>query len=297
MNLEQWQIDFYNESGYLAVESVFTESEIDALRRVTDEFVEQSRSVNEHTDVFDLDFDAGHSAETPKLRRIKDPHLHNPVYDATLRNSNLLDVLECVLGPDIRMHHTKLNMKAPGGGAQVEWHTDWAFYPHTNDDILEVGVPLDDMEIENGCLMVIPGSHKGPAYDHHEEGVFVGAVSENDFSLEEAVPIRLKVGGVSLHHVRELHGSAPNVSDRPRRLLLMGYAAADAFPLNGYGDWESWNAKMLRGEPTNVPRLEPVPVRIAEPKPDTVGSIFEIQRKLKKSHYAGYRERVAREQR
>ena len=73
--------------------------------------------------------------------------------------------------PNIRHHHTKLNNKAPGGGAQVEWHTDWGFYPHTNDDILEVGVAIDPMTIENGSLMVVPGSHKGPAYDHHENGV------------------------------------------------------------------------------------------------------------------------------
>lgn len=72
----------------------------------------------------------------------------------------------------------------------------------------------------------------------------------------------------------------------------MGYAAADSFPLTGYGDWESWNAKMLRGNHTNVPRMENVPARIAEPKPDRLGSIFEIQDQMKKSHYAGYKEKA-----
>ena len=185
MELAQNQIDFYNDNGYLAVENVFSESEIDDLRRVTDEFVEQARELTEHTPVFDLDFEAGHSAQTPKLRRITGPHKLHPVYDATMNNSNVLDVLERLIGPDIRLHHTKLNMKAPGGGAQVEWHTDWGFYPHTNDDVLEVGVSLDDMEIANGCLMVIPGSHRGPAYDHYEDGVFVGAVSLSEFSMDQ----------------------------------------------------------------------------------------------------------------
>ena len=66
-------------------------------------------------------------------------------------------------------------MKMPGGGRQVEWHTDWGHYPHTNDDLLAVGVPLDDSTEENGCLMVIPGSHKWTATNHHEDGFFVGA--------------------------------------------------------------------------------------------------------------------------
>ncbi len=286
MELTSDQIDWYAENGYVGREGVFSASELDELRRVTDKFVDQSREYNEHTDVFDLDPNAGHSRETPKLRRIKNPDVHHPIYDATLRKPGLLDIVESLIGPDIRMVHTKLNMKAPGGGQQVEWHADWGFYPHTNDDILEVGVALDDMEIENGCLMVIPGSHGAPAYDHHEDGVFVGAVSENDVKIEDAVSITLKAGGISIHHVRLLHGSAPNVSTRPRRLLLMGYAAADAFPLTGFGNWDDWNAKMLRGKPTNEPRLEPVPARIAEPKPERTGSIFEIQDQRRKSYHA-----------
>ncbi len=285
MKLSQDQVNSYNRDGYLAVPGVFNESELEDLHRATEKYVEQSRDLSEHTDVFDLDFGAGHSRETPRLRRIKSPHLLDPVYDAAMRKPELLDVIESLIGPNIRLHHTKLNMKAPGGGQQVEWHTDWGFYPATNDDILEIGVAFDDMEIENGCLMVIPGSHKGPAYDHHEDGMFVGAVSESDFSMEDAVPITMKAGSVSVHHVRELHGSAPNVSNRPRRLLLMGYAAVDSFPLTGYGDWDDFNSQIVRGEQTNEPRLEKVPARVAQPKPDG-GSIFEIQDTMKKSHYA-----------
>ena len=199
----------------------------------------------------------------------------------------LLDIIEQLLGPNIKLHHTKLNMKAPGGGAQVEWHTDWGFYPATNDDILEIGLTFDDMEIENGCLMGIPGSHKWDALSHHQDGYFVGAVSEADFDKETAIPIRIKAGGVSIHHVRTLHGSAPNISDRPRRLLLMGYQAADAWPLRGVPDWDAWTGDILRGKATNRPRLEPVPVAMPLPAhPAPAGSIFELQQQLEKSHFA-----------
>lgn len=281
------QVAEYRANGFIGVNNVFSMEEVENLREVTEDFVWQSAKLTEHTDVFDLDFAAGHSPRTPKLRRIKEPHMRHPVYEAAMRKPGLLDIIEQLIGPNIKLHHTKLNMKAPGGGAQVEWHTDWGFYPATNDDILEIGLTFDDMEIENGCLMGIPGSHTWPALDHHQDGYFVGAVSEDDFDMEEAVPIRLKAGGVSIHHVRTLHGSAPNISDRPRRLLLMGYQAADAWPLSGVKDWDAWEGDMLRGDVTNQPRLEDVPVRMPLPAhPEGGGSIFELQEKMKQSHFA-----------
>ncbi len=75
-------------------------------------------------------------------------------------------VLQALLGPTVRLQTTKLNTKAPGGGAAVEWHQDWAFYPHTNDDLLAIGLILADVDEANGPLMVIPGSHKGPTLSH-----------------------------------------------------------------------------------------------------------------------------------
>tara|TARA_B100000941_G_scaffold182851_1_gene131318 strand:+ start:152 stop:1021 length:870 start_codon:yes stop_codon:yes gene_type:complete len=286
-SISQDQINFYNEKGYLIVENVLSQNEIKELGSITDNFVEKSKNITKHNEDFDIE--PGHSKENPKLRRIKKPEKQHSIYEKTLKNPKILDVVEDLIGPNIRTLGGKLNMKAPGGGAQVEWHTDWAFYPHTNDDILEVGIPLDDMEIENGCLMAIPGSHKWEAISHHEDGVFVGAVSENDFNMEDAVPFVLKAGSISLHHVRALHGSAPNMSNRPRRLLLQGYLAADAFPLQSNlstsKDWNEWNSNMLRGESTNRPRLENVPVVFPQPKPEGAGSIFEIQENLKKSHY------------
>ena len=71
---------------------------------------------------------------------------------------------------------SKLNLKAAGYGAPVEWHQDWAFYPHTNDDLAAVGIMIDDVDHANGPLLVIPGSHKGPIFDHHADGVFCGAM-------------------------------------------------------------------------------------------------------------------------
>ena len=76
--LSQEQTDFYHANGYVGVEGVISAREVSELQRVTDEFVERSREVTEHTDVFDLE--PGHSRDHPKLRRLKRPIVQHEVY-------------------------------------------------------------------------------------------------------------------------------------------------------------------------------------------------------------------------
>lgn len=282
MHLTPDQIGTYREQGYLAVRGVFTPDEVRELQRVTDEFVDRSRSVSDHTDVFDLE--PGHTAAEPRLRRLKAPHRQHPTYDRALRNEAVLTAVRQLVGDDVRYQNTKLNLKSPEFGSPVEWHQDWAFYPHTNDDVLAVGIAIDEMLLENGCLMVVPGSHHGPVHDHHHDGVFAGAVPSDGFA-EQAVPIELHAGDISIHHARLLHGSAPNRSQRPRRFLLFEYAAADAWPLVDFPGWEQFNDRLLCGDPNATPRLEPVPVRIPLPKHARGGSIYEVQTALAESAF------------
>ena len=277
------EIQFYREKGYLGVDNVLSSEDVKELRRVTDEFIERSRAVAASDEVFDLEPD--HSPENPRLRRIKNPSGQDPVFDRVHRHDGILDIVAQLIGPAVRSMGTKLNMKAEDSGSPVEWHQDWAFYPHTNDDLLAVGVAIDDMTRENGCLMVIPGSHQGKVYDHHQDGRFVGAVTEEDFDDGDAEPVEVSAGGISLHHVRALHGSLPNVSNKPRRLLLIMFAAADAWPLiNSVRDWDAYNSGLLRGDPVWEPRLEKLPVRVPLPPPELTGSIFETQTLLKNSN-------------
>ena len=271
------QISFYHENGYLVLEDVLSADELAELRRVTDEFVERSRSVSHHNDVYDLE--ANHSSERPRLRRIKNPIAQHEVYDQALRHQGILDRVEQLIGPGVRRNNTKLNMKEPAHGSAVEWHQDWAFYPHTNDDVLAVGVCLDDMTEENGCMLMVPGSHKGELYSHHENGVFVGAVSEPDFEPGETAKCLVKAGGITIHHARTLHASTPNHSADPRRLLLFEYCSLDSWPLLG-ASYDDYCASVLRGQPSARPRQVAAPVIIPLPKPDNAGSIFEIQETL-----------------
>lgn len=280
--LTQKQIAFYNEFGYLGVEGVLSKEEVAELRRVTDEFVEKSRTVSQNDAVFDLE--PGHSVDRPRLRRLKDPIKQHAVYMDTLRHPRILEIVGQLIGYGLRCNGNKLNLKYAEFGSPVEWHQDWAFYPHTNDDLLAVGICIDPMTMENGALLVIPGSHKGPVLDHHSKsrGVFVGAVTDEDFTAEKAVPILLDAGAISIHHARTLHGSAPNTSPNPRRLLLYQYCAIDAWPISGFGSWDAFNATIVRGEPTVVARVTNVPVRMPVPAGERGGSIYETQMMMEK---------------
>ena len=273
------QVRFYRDEGYLAVANVFDEAQVAELNRVTDMFVEQSRSVATSNSVFDVAPD--HSTSRPAVRRIKNPTCLDEVYERARRNERLLDIVECLIGPGVRFDHCKLNFKPVGGGAAIDWHQDWAFYPHTNDDLLAVGVYLGDCGMESGPLMVIPKSHKGPVFDHHHDGIFVGSCRAQELGglADSAVALPGKAGSITIHHVRTLHGSVENRHHLERRLLLLCYMAIDAWPLAGNApfDLDEFNGRILRGTPTLQPRQIPLPVRAPIPRAAGADSIFDDQ--------------------
>jgi phytanoyl-CoA hydroxylase len=286
--LTRTQIDSYNGAGAIVVPDVLSTQELSELRRVTDDFVERARGLTGHTEVYDLE--DSHTPEVPRVRRIKAPHLHHPAYARLIRHPKIVAILQDLWGPNIRFDTSKLNLKSAGFGAAVEWHQDWAFYPHTNDDLAAVGVMMDDMAMENGPLLIIPGSHRGPVFDHHANGVFCGAMdpSRGEVDYGKAVPLTGRGGSITVHHVRTVHGSAPNLSDRDRRLLLFQFRAADAWPLLGFpGGIAAFDALMVAGEPTLEPRLAPVPVRLPLPPATLQGSIYENQKGLRSRYFRG----------
>jgi ectoine hydroxylase-related dioxygenase (phytanoyl-CoA dioxygenase family) len=286
--LSREQIEFYHEHGYLLVENVLSDVELKTLQTITYDLIEKSKDITESNDAYDLD--EGHSRHTPRLTRIKLPHKQDPYFWEVLTQSNVTRVLNDLLGEDTTLITAKLNTKAPGGGQAVEWHQDWAFYPHTNDDLLAFGIMLEDVTPDNGPLMVIPGSHKGPLLSHKHEGLFCGAVHPDDplFEQEKAVTLTGKAGSMTVHHVRTLHGSAPNMSDKNRLILFYELASGDAWPILGAGSylhelgqrkfWEDLQTRLVTGSIITEPRLEKVPASMPlAPAADNT-SIFKTQK-------------------
>jgi ectoine hydroxylase-related dioxygenase (phytanoyl-CoA dioxygenase family) len=272
------QVHKFWADGFVVIESVVSEQLIDEANKVLKTLVEASRKVNCNNAIYDLSDQ--HTEQVPSVRRIKNPHILNQVYDQIMCSKSVLDCVSSLLGPNLRMEHSKLNIKQANGGEAVEWHQDWAFYPHSNDDILEVGVLLEDCDEENGPLLMIPGSHKGPIENHHHpDGFFCGAIDPEKgfFNAKKAVSLTGNAGAITMHHVRMIHGSRSNQSDRNRPILLIGYSGADAWPLMGVSTIEEFEGRMICGE-TQPPRLEKVPVRMPYPPAPDQGSIFENQR-------------------
>jgi len=277
-------VAFYRENGYLVVRDVLDAAQLKTLRDAVAKLLAGAHGVTANTDLYDLE--DSHKPEAPRVRRLKLPHRNHPAFGALIRSEALLALMRPLLGDNIRLQTSKLNLKSAGYGAPVEWHQDWAYYPYTNQDVLALGVLLDDFTEDNGAMMVVPGSHQGPIHDHHSNGRFCGAMDPavTGFDFGKAVKLIAPAGSVTLHHARTVHGSAPNTSGASRNFLLYEAMAADAWPLAGtfapFTDLEEFNSRILCGEPTLQPRLEAVPVRIPLPKPLDPSSLYQAQKGL-----------------
>ena len=288
MALSKDEINFYNDQGYLLVEDVISENQHKEMLALVDGFFEKSKMIKENDNIFDLE--DGHSSYNPRLKRIKQPHQHSQFFWDIIKESKIEEILRDLLGDNVSLKTSKLNTKAPGGGAAVEWHQDWAFYPHTNDNVLALGLMLNDVDIDNGPLMVIPKSHKGPVLSHFNNGVFCGAIDpdDSDFDMSKAVTLTGKARSMTIHHARTLHGSSPNNSNRDRLVLFYECNSADAWPLVGAGAYmKSTNPvqlcnqlekQMVCGKVSYQPRMENVPVTIPLPPAPDYGSIFTSQK-------------------
>ena len=280
------QVRAYQRDGVIMVPNLLGADTLASLRAIVAELVAGAAAVREHNEVYDLE--PGHTPQAPRVRRIKAAHKVHPAFDALVRSEPVLDILRQLIGPGLRLHGSKLNMKSAQYGSPVEWHQDWAFYPHTNDDLIAIGVMLDDTDLSNGPMLVTPGTHRGPVWSHHgDDGRFIGLIDPDLIrdEIARAIPCVGPAGSLSFHHVRALHGSAPNTSDRSRNLLLYEVAASDAWPLMGVKDFDEFDSRLMAGPSTVTPRMTETPVRIPLPPPLRQGSIYETQSASRKSFF------------
>jgi len=236
--LTQKQIKKFWRDGVLTVENAVTPEQLAALRRDFDSWLEESRGHDApYGETVDgrtrFDLQPCHSAEKPALRRVQAPTEVSEAYFEAMADSQMTDMVADLIGPDIKLHHTKINSKQPGSGTEVKWHQDFPFTPHSNSDLITALLMVDEVTLENGPLEVQLGSHRGPIHPIWQDGVFTGAVApELEAEMKRTAVSCCGPGGpVCLMHTRVAHGSAPNRSDRPRTLLICVYSAGDPVPL------------------------------------------------------------------
>jgi len=224
--------------------------------------------------------------------RLKNPVTQDKIFYSLSRNNKIISIVSKLLGGTVRFHHSKLNFKLPSKkGGVVHWHQDWAFYPHTNDDLLAVGIYLEDCKEINGPLKVLPGSHRKELYDHHDGGSFVGKINhkKEKLNINKAISLIGQAGTVTFHHVRIIHGSGLNLTLNKRPLILFGYVAVDSWPLtydsgsseDPNSNLEIYNKLIIKGKPTLYPRIEKTPIKI--PLPRNSDSIYDLQKEKKKN--------------
>lgn len=261
--LSQEQIDQFWRDGVLTVENAVTPEQLQGLKRDFDGWVEESRNHDApYGESFDgrirFDVQPGHSAENPALRRVQAPTEVSDAYYEAMANSRMTDMVAELIGPDVKLHHTKINSKLPGAATEVKWHQDFLFTPHSNSDVVTALLMVDDVTDDNGPLEVLNGSHKGELHSIWQDGTFTGAVDEKVAADMQAASVKCMgpAGSVCLMHTRLAHGSAANRSDKPRTLFICVYSAGDAVPLTPNPVPTKHQGLFVRGEDRGQIRSE-----------------------------------------
>ena len=231
------QVAEFWRDGVVTVPDAVNPTQLAALRADLDGWVEESRSHEEPWgETLDgrprFDVQPGHSAARPALRRVAAPSEVSNAHYEVMVDSAMVDMVAALIGPDVKVHHSKVNTKLPGSATEVEWHQDFPYTPHSNTDLVTALLMVDEVTEENGPLEVAPGSHDGPLHSLWHDGTFTGAIAPDVASglRRDAVRCTGEAGSVCLMHTKLAHGSAPNRSDRPRTLFICVYAAGDALP-------------------------------------------------------------------
>lgn len=280
--LSETLITEFWESGVIVVESVYSATELEPLRRQHRRWVEESR---QHQGPFGemldgrprFDVEPGHCGERPALRRVASPEEESQAYLNLLQGGPMIEAVADLLGPDLRFQHAKLNSKLPGSGTIVKWHQDFTFDPHSNDDCITAMLFFDDITHDIGPARVVPGSHRGALYPLWDEGVFTGAVADEVAARCETAAVEClgPAGSLCLMHTRALHASAENFTARPRTLYIATLTAADAIPLVSCAVPSRYAGSIVRGR--DAGRIRSIEFVMENPEIPCGASFFNQQ--------------------
>ncbi len=217
MTLARERRDFYRERGYLAPFDGISAAEAGEMRADLDRFRRET----------------GTSAGELQMKG----HLcFRRACGLCLRDS-ILDVVEDLIGPDILVFAARFWIKEGNDGTYVSWHQDSAYFGLDPHHLVTVWLALTDSNGDNGCVRVLPGSHRGPARAHvetfAENNLLARGQSIEGIDDSEAVDLELRAGQFSCHHERIVHGSRPNRTASPRIGLGIFYIPAHVRSVTG----------------------------------------------------------------
>jgi non-heme Fe2+,alpha-ketoglutarate-dependent halogenase len=162
------------------------------------------------------------------LKRMDNCHLFFRWAYNLATHPGVLDVLEDLLGPDLFVHSTRIFYKHAHDPSYVSWHQDGRYSSLNSKPAPSAWIALSESTVENGCLRVVPGSHRSGVHPHVET-----FAADNLLNHGEEISVQvdestardfiLNPGEMSLHHVNLIHGSKPNRSDSRRIGFAVSY--------------------------------------------------------------------------
>lgn len=187
---------------------------------------------------------------------LPDVHHRSAFVRAFYFEGPLVSVATQLLGPDIKAATSQLTFKMRGNEQEFGWHQDNSYGELDPYDAISCLVALDDADTENGCLWIVPGSHRLGQIPLRRSLADQRALLAIDLEVDadDAIPVPLRAGECLFFHGHTLHRSEGNRSrDRDRRLLFLRYAHADAVEV--YNDRRPRLGRLLRGR-TRFPEVE-----------------------------------------
>jgi ectoine hydroxylase-related dioxygenase (phytanoyl-CoA dioxygenase family) len=151
----------------------------------------------------------------------------DPFWIRLVSDSRLVDIAQQFVGPDVALFATHYICKPPRDGHPVLWHQDGSYWPLDPMEVITLWLAVSDSTVENGCMRVIPGTHRKPLEDHRRRddvaSVLGSSLDPAHVDESQAVDLVLRAGDVSIHHPNIFHGSDANTSDRWRMGLTIRY--------------------------------------------------------------------------
>ena len=221
------QISRYNDRGHLFPIDIFSPAEIAEIRAYIDDLLPKAMAAGWSN------YDVVNWHKT--CRGIWD----------IVTEPRIIDVVADLLGDTVVLRHSHLFAKLPGDPKRVSWHQDASYWPLTPSRVVSAWLAIDDVDIDNSAMQVIPRSH------HHaqlrfrdstaaENNVLVQTVDNATDYGDAPVALEMRAGQISLHSDWILHSSEPNRSNRRRCGLAMRYLSADVRAYDGWNANSTW---------------------------------------------------------
>jgi ectoine hydroxylase len=252
------------QQGFVVLPEYVPERWLGWLRAAMAELLDRSRSKTQSDSIYVLE--EGHSASDPRLHRVSSPQDQHPTFWEFITDPVMTDLAADVVGPDVKFHHAKLNVKSGQGSRGFSWHQDIPAWPHTDFSPVTIGIYIDGCTPEQGPLTVAEGSHEGPLFSMYDDaGNYVVKIRDRDLGWMSDDRIRRLTGGpgtILLLNCRAVHGSAPNKASVARPLLLPVYSSADSFPYTPSPIPSPHQGDIVRGRPARFASFDTRPVEM-----------------------------------